>query len=333
MSIKKIAEMTGLSITTVSHAINGTRKVSAKSKEMIDKAVAEINYRPNLAAQMMKTQKSKIVALFVPDTEPNNSTNCYYFDVMNGARMYLEQNGYSLLVSTYPEYDDNYDISNNIVLQHRWIDGVLLVPPNDRNNSVKKLQQLNIPIVLIDRWIEGGELPAVYSNNVEISIDAVKLLASSGKKKIAYLGGVCDNSASKDRLRGYREALEILGLPYDESLVCLVPRYTVEAGERATEKFLEKGADAVFAANSMLALGTIKALNKNNIEIPQQVGVVAFDSIGWMEVTKPQLTSVVQQAYEMGEIASEMLIDILNDIELEEMDRILPAFLSVQYSH
>ena len=74
MSIKKIAEMTGLSITTVSHAINGTRKVSAKSKEMIDKAVAEINYRPNLAAQMMKTQKSKIVALFVPDTEPNNST-------------------------------------------------------------------------------------------------------------------------------------------------------------------------------------------------------------------------------------------------------------------
>lgn len=333
MSIKQIAEMTGLSITTVSHAINGTRRVSEESKAKIAKAVEEINYKPNLAAQMMKTQRSKIVALFVPDTEPGNSTNCYYFDVMNGARTYLEKNGYSLIISTYPEYDGNYDISSNVVLQHRWIDGMMLVPPNDRPETVEKLLTLDLPIVLIDRWVEGCSLPAVYSDNAEISRDAIKLLASSGKKKIAYLGGECVNSTSKDRLKGYCLALEELGMSYDEKIVMTVPRYTVEQGVAATEQLIKEGVDAVFASNSMLALGAVKALKSHDISIPRQVGVIGYDSIGWMEITSPQLTTVVQQAYQMGETASEMLLQLLNNEEIVQPNRILPAYLTMRDSH
>jgi len=333
MSIKKIAEMTGLSITTVSHAINGTRKVSAESKKKIDRAVAEINYRPSLAAQMMKTQKSRIIALFVPDTEPNNSTNCFYFDVMNGARMYLEKNGYSLLVSTYPEDDDSYDLSNNVVLQHRWIDGVLLVPPRNKNNSVRKLQELGLPIVLIDRGVEDCTLPTVYSNNTEITKECVKLMAASGKKRIAYLGGNNEISSVRDRLEGYYAALQELWLPVDDNLVCSVPRYTVEAGEKATLEFLDRGIDAIFVANSILTLGSVKALNKRGISIPDQVSIIGFDASGWTEVTTPRLTTVVQKAYEMGEVASGVLLDILNGKMPEQQNFILPARISIQDSN
>ena len=152
MSIRKIAEMTGLSITTVSHAINGTRKVSIKSKKLIDEAIKETGYKPNLAAQMMKTQRSKTIALIIPATEPNNSTNCFYFDVLNGAKVFLENNGYDLIVSTYPEDNPRYNLSDMQVLQRRWVDGILLVPPSNDYAKIKSVEELNLPIVLLDRW-------------------------------------------------------------------------------------------------------------------------------------------------------------------------------------
>ena len=101
MGLKEIARMNGLSITTVSHALNGTRAVSQKSMALIRDAVAKTGYRPNGAAQALKTQRTNMIALIIPSTEPNNSTNCFFFDVLGGVKQTLQEQGYDLIVSTY----------------------------------------------------------------------------------------------------------------------------------------------------------------------------------------------------------------------------------------
>ena len=176
MSIKTIAEMTGLSITTVSHALNGTRPVSQRSMELINEAAAQINYRPNLAAQMMKTHRSRTVAIIIPATEQNNSTNCFFFDVLNGAKSRLQESGYELIVSTYPESRPQDFFSGMSILHRRWIDGILLVPPTLRYEDIARIEDCGVPVVLVDRWVKGGKLPLVCSNNREVTVEAMKVL-------------------------------------------------------------------------------------------------------------------------------------------------------------
>jgi len=325
--------MTGLSITTVSHAINGTRKVSAKSKMLVDQAIKETGYKPNLAAQMMKTQRSKTIALIIPATEPNNSTNCFYFDVLNGAKVFLENNGYDLIVSTYPEDHPEYDLCHMQVLQRRWVDGILLVPPSNDYAAIRGVQELNLPVVLLDRWVEGCTLPVVCSDNKGISIEAVILLANAGKKRIAYLGSNLDASTAKDRYQGYCEAMSRLGREIDPKMVKNGLKYTVADGYRATHELVVNGADAIFAANSVLTIGMLKKIKELKIRVPQEVALIGFDDYEWTEITEPPLTSVTQDADQMGRVGSEILLNILEGREGTKTSVIIPARISVRGSH
>ena len=178
MGLKEIARMTGLSITTVSHALNGTRAVSQKSMALIRDAVAKTGYRPNGAAQALKTQRTNMIALIIPSTEPNNSTNCFFFDVLGGVKQTLQEQGYDLIVSTYSENDPHFLLGGIPVLQKNWIDGVLFVPGSRRR--VECLTGVDVPVVLIDRRLDGVSLPFVGSDNEQAAVRAIELLAQTG---------------------------------------------------------------------------------------------------------------------------------------------------------
>lgn len=332
MSIKQIAEMTGLSLTTVSHAINGTRKVSDKSLALVRDAIEKTNYRPNLAAQMMKTNRSKTVAIIIPETEPSNSTNCFYFDVLSGAKARLGEVGYDLIVSTYSEHGGEGP-SRSSVLQKRWIDGVLLVPQTDEPEDTLEVCAYGMPVVLLDRSVRDCSLPSVTSDNRSISEKAVRLLYEGGRRRIAFVGGALRNSTAQDRYLGYCDALSGLGLPLDEALVSRVPRYSMQAGFDAMRQMTDADADAVFAANSELCLGVVKYLTENRLRIPDKVAVIGFDDYAWTEVTDPPLTAVSQAAYLMGSRASELLLALLRGETPRETSVILPAQLTLRGSH
>ena len=217
MGLKEIARMTGLSITTVSHALNGTRAVSQKSMALIRDAVAKTGYRPNGAAQALKTQRTNMIALIIPSTEPNNSTNCFFFDVLGGVKQTLQEQGYDLIVSTYSENDPHFLLGGIPVLQKNWIDGVLFVPGSRRRAEC--LTGVDVPVVLIDRRLDGVSLPFVGSDNEQAAVRAIELLAQSGRRRIGYIGGTLDFSSAYDRYRGYQKALAALGLAHDFSLI------------------------------------------------------------------------------------------------------------------
>ena len=207
VSIREIARMTGLSITTVSHAINGTRPVSEKSRRLVEEAIRRTGYRPNLAARALKTQKSNIIALIIPSTEPGNSTNCFFFDVLGGVKDTLQRRGYDLIVSTYSERRSDIRLDSVSVLKKSWIDGLLLVPNSRHSRYDELLAGVDLPTVLLDRRLDGCDLPLVCCDNESAAEQAVGLLADSGRARIGYLGGALDLSTAYDRyaLVGGRE--------------------------------------------------------------------------------------------------------------------------------
>lgn len=204
MSIREIARMTGLSITTVSHAINGTRPVSEKSRRLVEEAIRRTGYRPNLAARALKTQKSNIIALIIPSTEPGNSTNCFFFDVLGGVKDTLQRLGYDLIVSTYSERRSDIRLDSVSVLKKSWIDGLLLVPNSRHSRYDELLAGVDLPTVLLDRRLDGCDLPLVCCDNESAAEQAVGLLADSAARASA-------TSAARSTSRPPTTAMPVTG--------------------------------------------------------------------------------------------------------------------------
>lgn len=333
MSIKAIAQITGLSTTTVSHAINGTRPVSEQSRKLIADAIEKTGYKPNLAAQMLKTQRSKTVALIMPSTSPNNSTNTFFFNVITGAKDELQEMAYELIISTYSESCAEGDIEKIPVLKKHWVDGVLLVPDSRYPRSEPLLKEIGLPMVLLDRKIDGLGVPTVSSDNESIVEEAVKLLFDGGKRRIAYLGGPQAFSTSYERYRGYAKALLKLGLPLDQNLLQTDCTYTISSGYRAAQRLLDQGADAIFSANSMLTMGLIKYLNQQKIFIPSEVALIGFDDYDWTEIVSPPVTAIRQDSYKMGRIGAQILLSLIDGKVPALANIVIPSTLTLRRSH
>lgn len=337
VSIRKIAEMTGLSIATVSHVVNKTRAVSKQSRALVETAIRETGYRPNRAARMLKTKKSNTVALIIPRVEPGRSTNFFFMNVISGVQDTLESQGYDLIVSTYAE--KNSDEGNEedtraqaAVLSKNWGDGLLIVPGRMRSHSVEAAVASGIPFVLIDRVVEGMELPCVHSDNYDATRKAVRLFYSSGKRRIAFVGGMVSYSTGRDRYLGYLDELRDLGLPRKDALILHDVEYTIESAWEAAGKALAHGADAIFTSNNILTMGVLKHLRDAGISIPGQVGVIGYEDYEWMEIMSPPVTTVRQQSYAMGAIGAEMLLSRMAGTPFSSR-QILEAQLIVRESH
>ncbi|MFV0399353.1 MAG: LacI family DNA-binding transcriptional regulator [Oscillospiraceae bacterium] len=333
MSLKKIAEMTGLSTATVSHALNGTRSVSEKSRLLVQEAADKIGYKPSLAAQMLRTQRSGIVALIIPASSPTNDTNSFYFGVLNGARAALEEEGYDMIVTTYPERAEHVPLEKLRVLANRMVEGVLLVPYSREKGSADSLLDLDVPTVLLDRRVVDCPLPVVASDNHSAAVQVVELLAASGRRNIAFMGGKTSNSTVRERQKGYREALARLGIPHSRSLELTGLPDRVEEGCNGTALLLERGADAIFAENSMLMVGVEKYCRENGVKIPEQLSLAGFDNAPWMEITDPPITAVQQSADEMGMQGAKLLVGLIRGESGLPNEIVIPTQLVKRESH
>ena len=337
MSMRAIAKMTGLSVATVSHVINGTRAVSEKSRALVEAAVRETGYKPNRAARVLKTHRSNTVALVIPNVRPGRSTNFFYMNVLSGAKDTLAAQGYDLIVSTYFEEnaageDARAEVS---VLEKQWVDGMLLVPGEMDSGAVSLVRESGIPFVLIDRTVSQAEgvCPSVRSDNFTATRQAIRLFHQSGKRRIAYFGGMLGYSTGRERLEGYRAALRELSLPWDEAIVSCDVEYGLDQASAACEELLGRGIDAIFTSNNILTMGVLRTLREREIAVPTQVGVIGYEDYEWMEIFSPPVTTVRQQSYAMGAIGAEMLLKLLAGEALPRPEQVLEAPLIVRASH
>ncbi|MCI2058107.1 MAG: LacI family transcriptional regulator [Oscillibacter sp.] len=312
MSIRKIAKMTNLSIATVSNVLNGTRPTSESSRQKVMEAAEQIGYRPNLAARMLRTQKSNTIAYIIPTDEHDRNANFFYMDVLLGIHQKLRETGYSVLVANYSAANEGErSLSALEVFKKQWVDGVIFVPSSRNRAQLDALREMKVPFVLADRQVDGDDYSSVTSDNEQGTYDAVQLLGSCGRRRIGLIGGGVQNSSGYERCRGYTRAIEALGQDTGTDLMVLVSEFSTDRGKSATRTLLERGVDGILVADNALMVGVVEELQHRQVRIPDDVGIVGYDDFDWMKFTSPPLTTVCQQAHRMGYAAAQMMMDQL----------------------
>ena len=319
MSIKQVAEMTGLSIATVSNVFNGNRPVSEESRQKVLVAAEKIGYRPNMAARMLRTQRSNTVAFIIPTDEENRNANFFYMDVLLGINKKLGEHNYNVIVAAYGGASSGERSFSAVeVCKKQWVDGVIFVPSSKNARQLDVLREMGVPFVLADRKVDGGGYSFVGSDNEGGAYQAVQRLISCGHQKIGFVGGALNISSGSERFAGYRSALEANGLPFDENLIGIASHFSVKEGELCVRRLLEQGIDGLFVADNVLTMGAMRELSRQKIKIPEQVGVIGYDHFDWMDFLSPPLTTVRQRSRQIGYVAAEMLLRRLSGMEGNE---------------
>ena len=304
-TIKDVAARAKVSSATVSHVINGTRKVAPATIQRVQQAMKELDYHPNAVAQSLRTQKTNVIGAVVSDI-----TNPFFATLIRGAEDAAIEAGYSLIVCNSDESLEKEDRYVRL-LKRRQIDGLIISPVGDGTHSVvHELPKWKVPFVFVDRQVEDIEADAVLSDNVDGAYKATRHLIERGHRRIGLILGIKGATTTEERLAGYRKALNEAGIPFTEELVTY-GGYRIEGGQRASERFLSlsETPTAIFSTNNLMTIGVLQELSRNQVAIPEQMAVVSFDDLNLGELFQPPLTSITQDPYGIGRTAMGVLLE------------------------
>lgn len=310
MTIKDIADLAGVSKTTVSKVINNKDdSISKQTKEKILRIIKEQNYIPNRLAQGLVTKKTNTIGLIIPDIR-----NPFFTDISRGAEDYARYRGYNIIFSNTDD-DSDREIDSISMLVEKMVDGIILAPSSNTTNISTDYSRLNlkIPIVSVDKDVKIPTIKGVVKlDNKNGTYESTKYLINQGHKNILYLSGPLKNNISKERLDGFKRAYEEYEILFNENNV-IEGKYTYEWGYDFIKSLENIECSAICCANDLMAIGVIHALKDKGINIPNDISVVGFDDIQTSRLIDPALTTIKQPAYDMGKKACEILINSLED--------------------
>jgi DNA-binding LacI/PurR family transcriptional regulator len=308
-TIGEIAELAGVSKTTVSRVINNKPDVNPETRENILELIAKYNFQPNVFAKAISSQKSNNIGLIIPYTVDYIFSNQFYVDVLRGISTEIENSNYYLLICYV--HEANYvDI-----FRQKRVDGfVLMSPASLHRDIIRELQCAEAPFVSTAKLLDEEAMVYVDVDNVRGASLAVEHLISLGHEKIAFVGKPALTS-SQDRLTGYRQVLEKHGIAYQEDFVRVTASSSVKAGYEVMADLLQMDnpPTAVFLANDVMAMGAIKASQDLNLRVPEDISIVGFDDVPLAQYTTPALTTVRQPAFEKGVEATRLLLQFLEN--------------------
>jgi LacI family transcriptional regulator len=321
ITIKDIAAEANVSTTTVSRVINNKPDVSESTKEKIKKIMETHNYKPNKIARGLVMKKTKTIGLIIPDI-----SNPFFPEIIKGVENKAKQLGYSVIICD----TDNQimeEITSIDLLLSQQVDGMITALSTDVIDEFNNSNLDNFPIVQLDRNIPQLDYPTVSINNKLSAYKAGQHLINLGHKSIVHVTGELKTKTAQDRLFGFKEVLRANNIEINEENI-IKGDFSRESGFNAFVKMLERGlSSAVFFANDLMAIGAYEAADKYNISIPEDISIIGHDGISFSEVVKPRLTTMVQPKKELGEIAAELLINIIKKNAKEPKDVILTAEL------
>ncbi len=317
-TVHDVAKRADVAPITVSRVINNSGYVSQATRKRVEAAVKELGYIPNTLARGLRSKRTNTLALVVTDI-----TNPYFTLMARGVEDVAGDSGYTVIYSNTDEFEAKEEKYANILAQ-RQVDGVLLVPAGGNEKTIKFLVSNGISVVVLDRRVPGVDIDFVRSDSEEGAYHLTNLLIRLGHKRIAFITGPNGVSTSADRLAGYRRALTGAGFKNE---IVYYGLYNQQSGNELTKQAMAQSPKptAIFGANNFIMIGIIKALRDLNIYVPENVSVVGFDDLPESMLVKPFLTVARQPAYEMGRLATELLLKRISG-ELEEyQELILPT--------
>ena len=303
-TMKDVAQRAGVSPSTVSHVINETRFVSQQLRDRVLRAMRELNYQPSAVARSLRTKRTQVVALVIPDI-----TNPYFPEVARGVQDVAEENEYSVILCNTDRMRGR-ELRFLKALRGQRVDGLILNPSEVTSGDLQDLQDAQIPVVLIGSQIDHPNLDVVMVDNVQGAYDAVSHLFDLGHRRIGLIGGLRASSSGEQRFQGYIRALTDLGLPIDKEIIT-EERFTREGGYESMNCLLalQSPPTAVFASSDVMAIGALMAIQEKGLQVPDDVSLVGFDDIAEASTTTPKLTTIYQPKYQAGQVAAQLLFD------------------------
>ncbi|MQA13408.1 MAG: substrate-binding domain-containing protein [Pseudonocardiaceae bacterium] len=300
-TIHDVAARAGVSTATVSRALNGKSTVDPELAARVAAAADELDYRPNAVARSLRLQATTVWALIISDIE-----NPFFTAVARGVEDVAQAAGHSVVLCNSDEDPAKEARYLQVAVAER-VAGVVL-SPTAASTDIAPLAEHGIPVVAIDRPLP--EIDAVLVGSRQGAADATAHLLAAGYDRVACVTGPRRVSTAEDRLAGYGDALHAAGRRVSSRLVRHAD-FKVPGGRRAVEQLLgaARPPDALFVANSLMAIGALQSLAARGLTAGRDVGMVAFDDAPWTQLVNPPISVVAQPAYAIGETAGRLLTD------------------------
>lgn len=335
-TIQELAARTGVSVATVSRALNGSPEVSDATRDRILKLAHELDYTPSAAARTLVSRRSHVVGVIL-ETGPGHPDLLHPFfqEVLVGLKHGAGAKGYDLLLFATDEPGNGFGGTHSYLRRagHHGVDGVVVMGFDSTDPEMRKLTDSGLPCVAIDAELGGDRTGYVMSQNREGAAQAVRHLYELGHDRIATITGPTRTLPGEDRLTGYREELGRLGLPMRDDYV-LEGDFYDESGYRATRKLLEldEPPTALFAASDLMAAGALRAAHDLGVAVPEGLAIVGFDDIALAALIQPPLTTVRQNMEAIGEAAAVALGEMIDDPDAAPERLRVPTQLIVRSS-
>jgi LacI family transcriptional regulator len=323
-TVKEVAEHSGVSVATVSRVLNGRTDVDRELRQRVMAAVEQLHYRPNRLARNLRTKSTKVIALVVPDIQ-----NPFFISVQRGLEEVAFREGYTVLVCNT---DDDPDRESTYlqVLVDEAVAGIVVCATDERRSSAQLLKILGqgIALVALDRRLENAPVDGVLSDNFGGTRTAVSYLIEQGHRRIGLIAGPNKYAPARERRMGYEQALLDHGLPVDPTLI-KVTNFKGPEAEVATTQLLtsDEPPTALFLSSGNVAIGSLRAIHRLGLQIPNDVSLIVFDDLDWADAYNPPLTVVAQGTHQLGGLAGDLLLRRIRGSTESPQERHLPTQL------
>lgn len=329
VTIKDVARLAEVSISTVSRVINDSKPVSPEARRRVLAAIDELGYQPNEVARSLVTKKSNIVGIIVDDIGSS-----YVAQIIRGVEEVGRMYNYDiLLLSSYS--DKEAEIRFVQLLMQKQVAGILIVSEILNPEVLAHLNMSKIPFVYLNKYYNVLESPTVKINNLDASEKVMKYLIDEGHRKIAYVTQEkdIDLTIEKHKILGYSTFMNQIG---EKKNIFEVDGHGINdgyaLGERILDKLIKEEITAIFCCEDEIAIGLINYLYDNNINVPDDISVIGYGDISQASVYRPKLTTIKEPYYDIGAVAIRRILKVLKGEKLEDQAIELPVQLMVRDS-
>ncbi|RIW27804.1 LacI family transcriptional regulator [Bacillus salacetis] len=312
LTIKDIAQMAGVSPGTVSKIINNTGSISEATKKKVLDIISQTGYQPNFSAKSLATKKSNLIGLIYAGKVNVEFTHPFFIEVVTAFKRNIGMLGYDILMfSNEHFYQDNGSYLARC--RHFHVDGCLIITGEQIEDAIYELVESDIPCIGIDLELNGPKSSYVMTDNINLSNKVVQHLYLNSFRDIGFIGGNPESAITKLREEGFRTAMNQFGLEVRKDWV-KYGDFHEDSGYAAMKAMLQAAQlpRAVFAASDMMAMGAMRAIKEEGLNIPEDICLVGCDDIDACRYSDPQLSTVRQDKDKLGKLAAHMLNDLIS---------------------
>lgn len=324
-TMKQVAALAGVSVSSVSHVLNSTRHVSDEVRQRIEDAMRDLAYVPSAVARSLRHNTTHTVGIMLP-----NNSNPYFAELIHSIEDRCYKAGYNVVLCNSDDDPVKQGVYLRVLMEKR-VDGLIVMSSGDTPDLPGLLSGLKVPLVLVDRQWASLECDTVSSDHRMGGYLATQHLIELGHRRIACITGPQHLAPSRLRTAGWREALLAAGLDTEE---LAIGDFTSQGGHDVTMRLLQsaKRPQAIFACNDLMAIGALCAAHALGLSVPEDLSVVGFDDIELAAFMSPPLTTVAQPKIRIGEVATELLFERLNQVRTTPCKIALQPSLCVRAS-